>query len=103
MHMYRHATVTEGDFFSGFRAFFPSWSQKYPREGRGEKVLGRLQTCTDRQLGIPEWRGNVGADKGNPQCVGRPSPMLAEGRGPWEVQVAQPLVITLGRPVTRAE
>lgn len=39
MHMYRRVTVTEDDFVSGFRAFLPSWSRKYPREGEGEKAL----------------------------------------------------------------
>lgn len=40
MHMHRRVTVTEDDFVSGFRAFLPSWSQKYPREGWGEALAG---------------------------------------------------------------
>lgn len=31
MHISRR--VTDDRVSSGFRAFFPSWSQKYPREG----------------------------------------------------------------------
>ena len=39
MRTHGHVTVTEDDFFSGCRAVFPSWSQKYARVGQGERAV----------------------------------------------------------------
>lgn len=58
MHMDRHATVTEDDFFSGFRAVFLSWSQKYPREGQGGKDLdGDWRPTMSGSSGHLRWEG----------------------------------------------